>query len=148
MAVCSLDDDVYSHFFLCMSWAGKQTSASLYELCGAENFLYECNNPITISLQDALCSYKDEAICIHRVTAFRSSFNTNGIGAKILLLGTKTIEDTLHEFTVTVFNVASASLEETAVTIQEISPSCLGMTLPIILFFVHREPLHRYLSYA
>ncbi|ESU35880.1 Hypothetical protein DHA2_152410, partial [Giardia duodenalis] len=126
VAVCSLDDDVYSHFFLCMSWAGKQTSASLYELCGAENFLYECNHPITISLQDALCSYKDEAICIHRVTTFRSSFNTNGIGAKILLLGTKTIEDTLHEFTVTVFNVASASLEETAVTIQGDFPVLLG----------------------
>ncbi|EFO62341.1 Hypothetical protein GLP15_603 [Giardia lamblia P15] len=136
VAVCSIDDDVYSHFFLCMSWASKQTSTSLYELCGAESFLYECNNPITISIQDALFSYKDETICIHRVMAFRNHFNTSG-GAQMLLLGIKTIEDTLHEFMVIVFNVANASLEQTAVTIQGDFPVLLGY-----------DPIHHFILCA
>lgn len=127
VAVCSSDDDVYSHFFLCICWGGKKMSTSLYELRGAETFLYECNNSIDISLQDAVFSYGNEATCIHHVTALRNGpFNTNGVGTKILLLGTKIVENTTHEFTQTILNVANASLEETSVIKQGDFPIILG----------------------
>lgn len=126
IAICSPDDDVHSHFFLCMCWTGKRSSVSLHELCGAELFLYECNSPITLSLQDRLFSYDYIDIHLYRVMAFRGSSNTSGIGAQVLLLGTKTTENNVHEFVHIVLNVVSASLEETTTIIQGNFPILLG----------------------
>lgn len=127
VVVCSSDDDVYSHYFLYICWGGVKMSTSLYELSGAEMFLYECDIPITISLQDAVFTHKDEGVCIYYLTALRSEpFNTNGVGAKVISLGTKTTDDMVHEFKQTVLDVASASLEETTFTMQGDSPIILG----------------------